>query len=168
MVTHFGFAGGDQIASSVTQIWYSLRLSEKDHQFATSALQELIHASSLEELTSGIMKIDQDQLNKLVQVWRTWLNLSSRTEDWITKARERRFANDPGSRSGIDMYLEEIPEEHKQSVSDWFANGILQAPGSCYPRNHQKIFLVRILLSPVLLTILIAMTVLLLTSWRHL
>ena len=122
---HFHLTGGYQIASSVMQIWYSLRLSEKDHQLVISTLQELIHSSSLEELTSGIMKIERDHFHKLVQVWRTWLDLSSRSEDWITEARRKRFENDPGSRNGIDMYLKEIPEEHEQSASEWFANGIL-------------------------------------------
>ncbi|KAJ7337097.1 hypothetical protein OS493_009949 [Desmophyllum pertusum] len=117
--------GGDQIASSVTQMWYSLWLSEEDHQLVISTLQELIQASSLEELTRGTMKIEQDQLHKLAQVWRTWLDLSSRKGNWITEARRRKFESDPGSKDGIDLYLKEIPKEHKKSASDWFANGIL-------------------------------------------
>lgn len=67
----------------------------------------------------------QNQFQKLVQVWRTWLDLSARTEDWITDARRRWFKKEPGTGDGIDMYLKEIPSEHKQSASDWFANGIL-------------------------------------------
>ena len=114
----------------MTQIWYSLQLSEEDYKLVMRTLQELIHASSLEELTKGAMKIEQDYLHKLVQVWRTWLDLSSREGDWITEARQRRFDNDPGSKDGIDLYLKEIPKEHKKSTSDWFANGILLPKGS--------------------------------------
>ena len=66
------------------QIWYSLRLSGKDHQLVIRTLQELIQASNLEELTRGKMNMEQNQLQKLVKVWRTWLDLSSRSEDWIT------------------------------------------------------------------------------------
>ncbi len=73
----------------MTQIWYSLRLSEENYKLVMRTLQELIHAPSLEELTKGKMKIEQDHLHKLVQVWRTWLDLSSRVEDWITEARRR-------------------------------------------------------------------------------
>ena len=59
----------------MTQIWYSLRLSEEDFTLVMGTLQELIHASSLEELTRGTMKLEQDHLHTLVQVWRTWLHL---------------------------------------------------------------------------------------------
>ena len=109
----------------MTQIWYSLRLSEEDFRFVMRALQELIHAASLEELTRGTMTMEQDHLRKLVQVWRTWLHLSSREGDWITEERRRMFEKDRGSKDGIDLYLREIPKEHKTSASDWFENGIL-------------------------------------------
>ena len=109
----------------MTQIWYSLRLSEGDFGLVMRALQELIHASSLEELTRGTMTIEQDHLRKLVQVWRTWLELSSREGGWITEDRRIMFEKDCGSKDGMALYLKEIPKEHKESASDWFANGIL-------------------------------------------
>ena len=87
----FHLTGGEQIAKSVTQVWYSLRLSDGDFRLVKSSLQELIHASSLEELTKGTLKMEQDNLHKLVQVWRTWLDLSSREGDWITEERRRMF-----------------------------------------------------------------------------
>ena len=109
----------------MTQIWYSLRLSEEDFGLVMRALQELIHASSLEELTRGTMTMEQDHLRTLAQVRRTWLHLSSREGDWITEERRRMFEKDRGSKHGIDLYLREIPKEHKTSASDWFENGIL-------------------------------------------
>ncbi|KAL9975704.1 hypothetical protein ACROYT_G012898 [Oculina patagonica] len=124
LILYMLIKGGDQIASSVTQIWYSLRLSEKDHQLVISTLQELIHVSNLEELTRGILKMEQGQLNKLVHVWRTWLALSSRQGNWITEARRRRFESFDAM-IGMKLYLEEIPKQHKKSASDWFSNGIL-------------------------------------------
>ena len=93
-------------------------------------LQELIDASSLEELTKGTMKIEQDHLHKLVQVWRTWLDLSSRDGDWITESRRQILQIDPRTKEGINLYLKEIPKKHKESASDWFANGILLAKES--------------------------------------
>ena len=122
---HFHFIGGEQIAKSVTQIWYSLRLNEEDFRLVMHTLQELIHASSLEDLTRGTMKMEQDHFHKLVQVWRTWFELSSREGDWITEERRTIFESYPGSPEGIKLYLDQIPEEHKESASDWFANGIL-------------------------------------------
>ena len=125
-IVHFYPPGGDQIVRSLTQIWYSLRLSEEDYKLLMRTLQELIHASSLEELTKGTMKIEQDNFHRLIQVWRTWLDLSSRKGDWITEARRRRFDENPSPmEQGIDLYLQEIPKEHKKSASDWFENGIL-------------------------------------------
>ena len=94
-------------------------------------LQELIQASSLEDLTRGTMKMEQDHFHKLVQVWRTWLYLSSREGGWITEERRRMFENDFNSiKDGIDLYFKEIPKEHKPSASDWFPNGILLSKGS--------------------------------------
>ncbi|KAL9964389.1 hypothetical protein ACROYT_G028021 [Oculina patagonica] len=107
-----------------------MQLSEENYKLVMRTLQELIHASSLEELTKGKMQIEQEHLHKLVQVWRTWLDLSSRKGNWITEARRGRFKNDQSSKEGIDLYLEQIPKEHKKSASDWFANGILLPKGS--------------------------------------
>ena len=112
------------MASSVTQIWYSLRLSEEDFQLVIRTLRELTEAASLEELTGGAMKMNQVQLEGILEVWRTWLQLSSRKGDWITQARNKRFQNFEDLQ-GMNLYLEEIPEEHKKSASDWFADGIL-------------------------------------------
>ncbi|KAL9964394.1 hypothetical protein ACROYT_G028029 [Oculina patagonica] len=141
LILYMLIKGGHHIASSVTQIWYSLRLSEEDYKLVLRTLQELIHASSLEELTKGTMKIEQDHLHKLVQVWRTWLDLSSREGDWITEARRRRFESDSGSKDGMALYLKEIPKEHKRSASDWFANGILIPKGSRKELPHENVTL---------------------------
>ena len=114
----------------MTQIWYSLRLSEEDFRLVMRTLQELINASSLEELTGGTMTIEQDHLRSLVQVWRTWLHLGSREGDWISEERRRMFEKDGGSKEGMELYLKKIPKEHKTSASDWFTNGILLPKGS--------------------------------------
>ena len=118
------FTDGEQVASSVTQIWYSLRLSNKDYQLVVRTLQELIGAASLEELTRGVMKMDQSQFHRLCEVWQNWLQLSARREDWITEARRERFRN-LGADIGMKLYLEEIPQEHQESATDWFESGIL-------------------------------------------
>ena len=121
------------MASSVTQIWYSLRLSEEDFQLVIRTLQELIEASSLEELTGGAMKMNQRQFQSISEVWCTWLQLSSRGGDWITDARRRQFETDFDAKDGMDLYLKEIPKVHKKSASEWFANGILS------PKESRKV-----------------------------
>ena len=108
----------------MTQIWYSLRINEENYQLVLRTLKELVLASSLEELTNGAMKMNQGQFERIVEVWRTWLQLSFREEDWITEARDRLFKNFKAQES-MKLYLEEIPQEHKKSASDWFANGVL-------------------------------------------
>jgi len=138
---HFHLTGGEQIANSVTQIWYSLRLSEDDFRLVMYTLQELIHASSLEKLTRGKMSIEQDHLRKLVQVWRAWLHLGSREGDWITEERQRVFDSDPSLEEGIRFYLDEIPKEHKKSASEWFENGILLSKASRKDLNRENVTL---------------------------
>ena len=122
----------------MTQIWYSLRLSEVDFKLLMRTLQELIHASSLEELTRGTMKMDQDHLRILVQVWRIWLHLSSREGDWITEERRVIIGS---IAEGIKLYLEEIPEEHKESASDWFVNGIMLPKASRKELSRENVTL---------------------------
>ena len=76
------------------------------------------------------MKIEQGHFHRLIKVWRTWLELSCREGDWISEARRKRIEDDPQSKEGYDLYLEQIPKEHRESVSDWLANGILLPKGS--------------------------------------
>ena len=108
----------------MTHIWYSLRLNDMDYRLVISRLQELVEASSLEELTKGTMKINRGHFQRLVEVWRTWLDLSSHQGDWITEPRNKRFTSFD-AQEGMELYLKEIPKKHKESASDWFANGIL-------------------------------------------
>lgn len=119
------------------QIWYSLRLSERDQQLVIRTLKELIEASNLEEPTRGTMKMNQEQFQKLVKVWRTWLDLSCRSEDWITEARRSRF-DSYDAKIGMKLYLEEIPKQHKKSASDWFTNGILLPKESRGVLRHEN------------------------------
>ena len=114
--------GGRQVASSVTQIWYSLRLSEEDFQLVIRTLRELTEASSLEELTGEAMKMDKGEFQKLSYVWRKWLQLSSREGGWITEARIIVLHE---TKTPQDLYLAAIPMDHKESASNWFAEGIL-------------------------------------------
>ena len=98
--------GGIQAASSVTQIWYSLWLSEEDFQFVIRMLQELIEVSSLDELTGEAMKMDKGQFQTLSKVWGTWLQLSSRERGWITETRNIVLSE---NKTAHDLYLAAIP-----------------------------------------------------------
>ena len=105
--------------------------------------------------------MNQGQFEKLNEVWHTWLQLSSRKEDWITEARNRCFKHSE-AQDGMDLFLREIPKEHKKSASDWFANGILS------PKESREV-LPRENFTLTLLTIhTIAIKVTSLTYWSHL
>ena len=136
----FHLIEGEQVAGSVTQIWYSLRLSEEDYQLVVRMLQELVNAVSLDELTGGAMKVDQRQFHRLCEVWQTWLQLSNRVTGWVTEIRREGFWN-LGAQIGMESYLEEIPQEHKNSASEWLRAGF------CHQRKRVKVSLERILLS---------------------
>ena len=95
----------------------------------TLTLNELIASPCLEDVTGGAMKMDLDQFKRIAEVWKTWLKLSSRRGGWITAIRSSRIKQEDVA-EGIDMHLRAIPEEHRESMSAWYENGILLPKGS--------------------------------------
>ena len=75
-------AGGNDMASAVIHIRYSLRISEQDFTSLLLALQELVDSTELRTLTEAFMDIPADQLK---DVWNTWLRLTQREGSWVTK-----------------------------------------------------------------------------------
>ena len=110
---------------AITQIWYSIFLSQNHFQLLTSTLRELTKSKNIKELTDGVIEIRQEQFLRLQKVWRTWLEMSYWTEPWIETQRKNLFRKDILSISGIDAYVSEVPAEHKASCKEWFASGIL-------------------------------------------
>lgn len=110
------YKGGDDMASAVIHIWYSLRISEKDFTSLLLALQELVDCTELHTLTEEFMDIPDDQLIQLKDVWNTWLRLAQREGSWVTKLRQEANSGDFGREEGINHYIHAIPKEHKNST----------------------------------------------------
>ncbi|XP_031575081.1 uncharacterized protein LOC116308741 [Actinia tenebrosa] len=125
--------GGESKARSVTQIWYSLYLSEEDHQFVIACLRDLIQISNLEVITHGIMKMNAEQFSSLKNVWITWLHLSRKEFD-IFGQRRQQFDNDRSAAYGMKSYIEEIPRKHQRSAQEWLQNGML-----CSEQNRKNL-----------------------------
>ena len=117
--------GGPKKAKTVTQVWYSLRISEHTYSFLKNALQQLTTATSLEELTGGVMAADKQQFASLKNVWLKWLDLSAKSEPWVVAGREDVFMQDPKVLEGLPLFLREIPSEHRASAKRWFKDALL-------------------------------------------
>ena len=114
------------VVEAITQIWYSIFLSQNHFQLLTSTLRELANTNNIKELTDGVIEIPQElQFLRLQKVWRTWLEMSSWTEPWIETQRKNIFRKNPLSEGGIKVYVNAVPAEHKASCEEWITNGIL-------------------------------------------
>ena len=113
------------VVEAITQIWYSIFLSQNHFELLTSTLRELANSKNIKELTDGVIEIPQEQFLRLQKVWRTWLEMSSWTEPWIETQRKSLFRKDPLFEGIIDAYVSDVPAEHKASCKEWFASGIL-------------------------------------------
>jgi hypothetical protein len=108
----------------VIRVWYSLCISEEDFSLLLSALQDLVTSTELRSLTEGVMEISADQLNKLRDVWVTWLRLARRKGSWVAKLRQEAISRDLGREDGIENYMYAIPKEHRISAQRFFNTGI--------------------------------------------
>ena len=113
------------VVEAITQIWYSIFLSQNHFQLLTSTLRELANSKNIKELTDGVIEIPQEQFLRLQNVWSNWLKMSSWTEPWIETERKDIFRKEPLSAGGIEAYVSDVPAEHKESCKEWFESGIL-------------------------------------------
>ena len=102
-------AGGNDMASAVIHIRYSLRISEQDFTSLLLASQELVDSTELRTLTEAFMDIPADQLIQLKDVWNTWLRLTQREGSWVTKLRQEANSGDFGREEGINHYITSFP-----------------------------------------------------------
>ena len=107
--------------------WYSLRISETDFSLLNSALEELLASSDLSTLTNDFLSVaTPDQLGDLKSVWQTWVHLSTQGVKglWVTERRQAAFQRDDKWEERLNNYLNSIPQQHRQSASDWVENGL--------------------------------------------
>ena len=126
----FHLAGQNDGIGTVIRIWYSLRISESDFSLLMSALRDLLDASDLNTLTNGFVNmVSVDQLGKLKEALKVWVQLSSLTGPWVTEQRNDASDSDTGSEAGIFNYLNAIPKGNKRSAKLWMKDGLF--PSKC-------------------------------------
>ena len=131
--------GRSETVDAVIRIWYSLRISERDFSQLMSALEELIATRDLKILTSGFIHIaSPGQLSELKKVWRRWAQLSTLKRRWVTERREVAFKRDSEVETVMCEYLIAVPQNHKESVERWRADGLfgLQCEVSILTREN--------------------------------
>ena len=74
-------AGEPDVEKIVTELWYSLLLSQHTYKYLLVCLRELIdcvHAEDLTNKTAGLLRITDAHLQELKKVWIRWHNLKVR------------------------------------------------------------------------------------------
>ena len=111
----------------MTEVWYSVLLSEQTYRSLTYFLRELVEMRGLEDLkvnTRGLVAVDENHLKELKFVWKTWLDLRVMKTTWIQEQRRQKFESDPGSSLGKMGYYNSIPSEHVKSAKKWMKDGV--------------------------------------------
>ena len=75
--------------------------------------------------TNELLEIDDEHLNKMKRVWRTWLELPSLNSERISKHWKVVFEQD----FERWIYCESLPPEHVTSVKQWMKNGVFNVTG---------------------------------------
>ena len=82
----FSFAqlsGGNEVASAVVRILYSVLISEQDFTLLMPAVQDLVATAELSTITDGKMEVSASQLSQLRTVRTTTNSLDSERKDGI-------------------------------------------------------------------------------------
>ncbi|XP_071960723.1 uncharacterized protein [Antedon mediterranea] len=152
----------DDIEETVTNIWYSLQLPDEDFDFLVSMLKELVDhdADTLKVKTSGELLLNQEDLSKIKEIWKKWLELECDTSKSnsidLVGQRTTLFSNGIWCSNSQDAsdYCQKVPEKHLESVSQYYNDGLflkddclgtlrfenptLTGPPLLSSRNHQR------------------------------
>ena len=126
----------NKISARITNIWYSLQLSEEDFSFLQDCLTRLhcLSASELGEVTRGIIQITEADLKPMKEVWQAWSNLECRKghPNYIDLQNQRRevFSNSAQAKEGIEVYKKELPSELVRSYDAYLETGNFQPLGT--------------------------------------
>ncbi|XP_038047658.1 uncharacterized protein LOC119721771 [Patiria miniata] len=124
------FADTDNIASSLTTIWYSLHISKREYDLIKTSLDELIQMSAqqLHDATQGLVRLLDEDLSYLKPVWEKWRALEcQRDKKTSIKLRQQRqilFDEWPDTMMNHTIYLEHIYEKDRKMIEEWFGHGL--------------------------------------------
>ncbi len=122
------------IEKAVTEIWYSILLSEATYESLCTSLEELISFASAQDLhskTGGLITIDEMQFKRLQQVWKTWLGLRVKGTTWIRRQRKKIIHANTDLVARNSAYIDNVPVQHTNAVKKWIDDGVFlrtQAP----------------------------------------
>ena len=131
-------SGGNDVASAVVRIWYSVLISEQDFTLLMSAVQDLVVTAELSTITDGKMEVSASQLTQLRTVWATWLRLSERKGPWVAELRKTTNSLDSERKDGIRHYIYAIPKEHRVSAQHFFDTGIFHSTTNAKELTRQN------------------------------
>jgi hypothetical protein len=110
----------------ITELWYSISLSESTYKCLTKTLEELIKIRSSEDLkaeTSGLIKIEEKHLKKLQDVWKKWLHLRVQGTDWIQKQRAEGLRRSELKGGLNQLFIVSVPKQHASTAKKWMEDG---------------------------------------------
>lgn len=118
----------------ITEIWYSLSLSEKSYTYLCSSLQGLLRFNGAEDFksaTNGLICLNEDHIRELQDVWKRWLDLRVKGTKIIQKQREELMNADSESFAGKFNYYNSIPQQHVSSAKKYMEDGVFQQTQLC-------------------------------------
>ncbi|XP_038053967.1 uncharacterized protein LOC119726381 [Patiria miniata] len=125
------FAETEDIASSLTTIWYSLHISKREYDLIKTSLAELIRMSArqLHDATKGLVSVLDEELGYLRQVWKGWQSLECRRDNRaaINLAQQRKdmFENsDQAIKGSRSKYLACLNANDRKQMEKWFEHGL--------------------------------------------
>ncbi|XP_072051332.1 uncharacterized protein [Amphiura filiformis] len=129
------YASMDNIALTLTTLWYSLHLTESQYNLIIASLKVLtsISSESLESATGGVVRVSESDLRILLEVWQNWMDMNCERANPesinLRQQRKKMFTEDIISAEGIRVYKQQIPKIYQKSVDDWIQNGVFVPTG---------------------------------------
>ena len=124
------FTIGDMgVEKPMTEIWYSILLTQETYELLRTSLEELISFTSAQNLlskTAGLISVDEMHFKQLRRVWKTWLGLRVQGTKWIQKQRKEANNSEIEFVARNSGYIENVPAEHASAVKKWIDDGVFK------------------------------------------
>ena len=118
----------------MTEIWYSLLLSERTYNYLCASLRGILalkSAADLQSATSGLISLNESHLKALREVWKRWLDMRVEGTSSIRKQRQEAMNADFGSFFGKINYYNCIPKEHVPTAQKYMEDGVFRRTQNC-------------------------------------
>ncbi|XP_019647768.1 PREDICTED: uncharacterized protein LOC109488060 [Branchiostoma belcheri] len=120
------YQGEEKVAKNLTQIWYSVKITEEEATMAQECLAELLSLpDDTNTLCGGRVTISAEHWVKIRPVFHLWLSLLTGERNMQKSPQEQLQLTYEMAREGVRLYLRNIPRRHRESAENWFKTGIL-------------------------------------------